>query len=102
MYLYCSSRVFDAQTPRIQHPRNVTQAAEDVASTGTPTFAALTIRGSFHSGDIVLPMLAAEDGAPMGKHVEVTESGRGMKITRPHQVTQAQLYLNTHEPDEIF
>ena len=81
---------------------NVTQAAEDVSSAGTPTFAALTIRGSFHSGDIVLPMLAAEDGAPMGKHVEVTESGRGMKITRPHQVTQAQLYLNTHEPDEIF
>ena len=25
-----------------------------------------------------------------------------MRVTSPTKVTQAQLYLNTHEPDEVF
>ena len=65
-------------------------------------FSELQIIGSFADGDIVLPMLAAAGGNPAGEALVISANGRGMQLAAESKVTQAMLYLNTHEPHEIF
>jgi hypothetical protein len=72
------------------------------ALAGDLIFDELEVEGDFRPGDIVLPMLAGKGGAPAGTGIEVTAAGRGFKLAAPSSVTQAQLYLNTHEPLQNF
>ena len=80
--------------------KNLTESALDLNVSAL--FAALSITGSFYEGDIVLPMLAGDKGAPAGDAMAVASDGRGLALSAASKVTQAMLYLNTHEPLERF
>ena len=72
------------------------QAAADIEASSA--FASLSVEGDFYDGDIVLPMLAGERGAPASHVCETIADGRGLRLSSPSRVTQAMLYLNTHPP----
>lgn len=88
------------QTHRPLYRPSAATALTDLS--GNITFSRLSVRGSFRRGDIVLPIFAAAEGGPGGSSLDIIDGGRGVELSKPEQVTQLQLLVNTHEPYEIF
>ena len=88
--------------PTLYRAPNATQGGGIDMETNL-VFDELEIDGDFFQGDIVLPMLAGAGGEPLPKSaIEISHGGRGFKIAQASKVLQAQAYLNTHEPKELF
>ena len=87
---------------------NATQAAQDLGlidgaqPQAQLQFDKLKVSGAFEPGDIVLPMLAGAGGEPRGSSLKLGDQGRSLELVQPEVVTQAQLFLNTHEPVQKY